>query len=372
MSGEVPDCQSGLLTSARQSIILTVVAKDWIVLTVSRVFQGFASGLLATSIMIYMSEVAMPQFRGTLLSSFSLFFALGQLFLAIGLKVLEDTNPLAFRNVFYSEFVFLGLWVVPLILLPETPGMFEPNLKSAPPSDAIDLVWLAGKGKHEQAKKALRRLVGNVDGYDLEHEYKVLLQELEQSAAAAQKASQYSWKALFTKTNLKRAVIATLPYTFQNFVGVPLIFGNTTYFFSLANVEDPFLGKLIINLILLAGIISAFYWVDKVGRRILVIGGGVIMGLCTLAIGGLAFRKPDNASGISLVFLCSVWAFVYANSMAPIGTLDIPSPQLFVRPANLTCPRMGESRRDLHAGAPSQIDGARGNHPIMLWRLIRT
>lgn len=114
---------NSLLTMlSHQSIILTIVAKEWILLTVSRVFQGFASGLLATSIMIYMSEVSMPQFRGALLGSFSFFFGLGQLFLAIGLKVLEDTNPMAFRNIFYSELVFLGLWIVPLVLLPETPS----------------------------------------------------------------------------------------------------------------------------------------------------------------------------------------------------------------------------------------------------------
>lgn len=64
----------------------------------------------------------MPQFRGTLLGSFSLFFALGQAFLSIGLKILNDTNRMAFRNMFYSEFVFFGLWIVPMIYLPESPG----------------------------------------------------------------------------------------------------------------------------------------------------------------------------------------------------------------------------------------------------------
>jgi hypothetical protein len=50
-------------------------------------------------------------------------FALGQVFLAIGLKVLQDSDPLKFRRMFYSEFVFTGLWLVPLLLLPESPGM---------------------------------------------------------------------------------------------------------------------------------------------------------------------------------------------------------------------------------------------------------
>lgn len=276
--------------------------------------------------MVYLSEVSMPQFRGTLLGSFSLFFALGQLALAVGMKILNDTNPMAFRNMFYSEFVFLALWIGPLIYIPESPGESPPcTLYSLTFRHATDIIscvaWLASKGRHDEAKKALLRLVGNVSGYDVDHEYLVIRSEVENSMALAKEHSENGWKVMLTKLNMKRTIIATLPFTYQNFVGVPLIFGFTTYFFSLANVEDPFLGSLIIQLILLAGIISAFYWVDKVGRRILVIGGGAIMGTVTFLIGGLAFLKPSTASGIGLITLCSFWTFTYANSLAPIGKL---------------------------------------------------
>lgn len=105
-----------------QSIILEIVAQEWIVLLMSRLVSGLAGGLIGTSIMVYMSEISMPQFRGALLGSFSLSYALGQVFLAVGLKVLEETNELAFRNIFYSEFVFFGLWIIPMVFLPETPG----------------------------------------------------------------------------------------------------------------------------------------------------------------------------------------------------------------------------------------------------------
>ena len=105
------------------SIILEIVAKDWIVLLLSRLCSGCAGGLIGTSMMIYMSEISLPQFRGALLGSFSLTLALGQMFLAFGLKILEVTNEMAFRNMFYSEFVFLGFWLIPVILLPESPGM---------------------------------------------------------------------------------------------------------------------------------------------------------------------------------------------------------------------------------------------------------
>lgn len=94
----------------------------------SRLAGGAASGCISTSIMVYLSEMALPQFRGALLGSFSLLFALGQVFLAVGVKVLNDTNPMAFRNVFYSEFVFFGIWMVPLLYVPESPGRSNDEL----------------------------------------------------------------------------------------------------------------------------------------------------------------------------------------------------------------------------------------------------
>lgn len=112
------------------SIIIASVAQDWKQLVGSRVCAGVASGLISTSIMTYLSEIAMPQFRGTLLSAFSFFFALGQAFLAIGLKILNDTKPMAFRNMFYSEFVFAGLWMFPMLYLPESPGKSHVALAS--------------------------------------------------------------------------------------------------------------------------------------------------------------------------------------------------------------------------------------------------
>jgi hypothetical protein len=82
------------------------------------------------------------------------------------------------------------------------------------------------------------------------------------------------WKAFFTPVNIKRTIASALPFTFQNVCGVPLMFGYTTYFFSSASIEDPFLATLIQQILLLGGICTSFYLVDRVGRRSLVLWGG--------------------------------------------------------------------------------------------------
>ena len=99
-----------------------------------------------------------------------------------------------------------------------------------------------------------------------------------------------------------------------------MIFTYTTYFFELANVNDPFLGNLIVQVILVVGIVVSFYLLDKVGRRFLVNYGGGALGFLCLLFGGLGFLPPSDAAGIGLVSISSVWAFIYAISMAPIGT----------------------------------------------------
>lgn len=279
---------------------------------------------MGTACMVYMSEIAMPQFRGALLGAFSLAFALGQLFLALGLKTLQVNAPLAFRRMFYSEFVFTALWMVPMLLLPESPGMpFSDKTSSKILTQA--LAWYCTKGRHDEAKKALSRLIGNVKGYDIDHEYSVLTYETKKSQELADAAGSSGWKALRTKQNLKRCIVATLPFTFQNVCGVPLMFGYTVYFFQLAGVKDPFLGNLIKQLVLVVGICTSFYFVDVVGRRALLIYGGAAMCILNILVGGLGFMAHTPAGGIALVFLCSLWAFVYANSLAPIGTSYLPT-----------------------------------------------
>lgn len=83
-----------------------------------------------------------------------------------------------------------------------------------------------------QGEKALRRIVGDVEGYDVSHEYAVIRHEYELSVAAATSQAKSDWSALFKWVNFRRCIAATLPFSYQNFCGVPLIFGFSSYFFA--------------------------------------------------------------------------------------------------------------------------------------------
>jgi hypothetical protein len=202
----------------------------------------------------------------------------------------------------------------------------------------LRIAWYASKGRDDEGKKALRRLVGSVKGYDIDHEFAVIRYDYQQSQA--KRAGEKSdWAAIFkSKLNLKRAFVSTIPFTFQNIVGVPLMFGYTTYFFQLAGVSDPFLGNMVKQMVLVLGIIISFFTVDRVGRRALVIYGGAIMAVLTLIVGCLSFVPMNAASGGALVAICCLWAFVYANTLAPIGwvsLVEISSPSVRAKTTSL-------------------------------------
>lgn len=61
--------------------------------------------------------------RGALLAMYSVAFGLGQLAGAIGLQTIA--LDMSYRKVFYSEFVFLGLFLPALLFAPESPCGFE-------------------------------------------------------------------------------------------------------------------------------------------------------------------------------------------------------------------------------------------------------
>jgi hypothetical protein len=53
----------------------------------------------------------------------------------------------------------------------------------------------------------------------------------------------------------------------------------------IAGLADPFIGGVIISVILICGIIVSFYTVEKVGRRTSVLWAGAAMAVLDIAIG---------------------------------------------------------------------------------------
>jgi MFS family permease len=114
---------------------------------------------------------------------------------------------------------------------------------------------------------------------------------------------------------------------------------NVPYFFSLVGLQNvAFSSNLIVTGVLIAGILVSFTLVDRVGRRPLLLCGGVIMSSCVFVVGGIGFTIIDGSIGRVLVAMCSIWVFAYALSVAPIGWLSLvenSSPMLRAQTAGI-------------------------------------
>jgi SP family general alpha glucoside:H+ symporter-like MFS transporter len=77
----------------------------------------------------------------------------------------------------------------------------------------------------------------------------------------------------------------------------------------------------------LGGLFLAFYFVERIGRRTLVLVGPLFLAALNMIIGGLGFLPNSSAVGSALIALFCIWTFIYALSLAPIVKFTLLSPE---------------------------------------------
>ena len=68
------------------------MAKDWKAYLGAKIFVGISCGFLGTTCMTYLSEIVMPQMRGSVLAAFSFSWQIGSLAAALGLQILVTVS----------------------------------------------------------------------------------------------------------------------------------------------------------------------------------------------------------------------------------------------------------------------------------------
>lgn len=104
--------------------------------------------------------------------------------------------------------------------------------------------WCLAHGKEARAKAVMLRVNRGCPDYDVEGELAVIAQEIADGKAVMEAASRFSYGALFRGPNLRRLLISFGPFAWQQWSGVPVIFGYSSYFFAIAGLKNPFIGTL--------------------------------------------------------------------------------------------------------------------------------
>ena len=163
--------------------------------------------------------------------------------------------------------------------------------------------WLVKKGRIEQARKQLSRSADPEEVRDM-------LETLAREAPEEKPAPLFGFGARVVLVGIALSV-------FQQLVGIntvlyygPEIFARMGY-----HMDAAFLGLVVACIVNLMSTMVVVLIVDKVGRKPLLIFGGLIMGLSMLALGSLFHTQQAGSFGLAAVCL---YLAGFALSFGPI------------------------------------------------------
>ena len=259
-----------------------------------RIVCGVGVGIASMLSPLYIAEISPSQIRGRLVS-------FNQLSIVLGIALVYFVNwaiaaqgdetwirTTGWRLMLVSEAVPAVLFLGLLTLVPDTPR------------------WYVLKGHNDKALSVLNRLLG-------ETEARTTLQEIKTSLVVPDQAAGTSLFAFGTLV----IVAGILLSVFQQFVGInavlyyaPLMFKNLG-----ASTDSALLQTVIVGAANVLFTIIAIATVDRLGRKPLLIIGGVIMGIAMVILG---FQFQANAVGIGPLLAAVLYIAGFALSWGPV------------------------------------------------------
>jgi sugar porter (SP) family MFS transporter len=239
--------------------------------------------------------------RGTLVCAYQLAITCGILLASIVNICTESIDGAnAFRIPIALQFVWAGVLLLGLSLLPETPR------------------YLIKCGLHAEAASSLSRL----RRLDITHP--ALIEELAEIEANHQyelSLGPSTYKEIFVGSpHLGRRVLtASGLQMLQQLSGCNFILYYGTTFFQNIGVQSPFVIQLVINIVNMVSTLPGMFLVEVLGRRrLLMIGAaGMAISQFIVAAVGTAIPLAEDGRIVVIVFVC-IYLFFFASSWGPV------------------------------------------------------
>ena len=255
-----------------------------------RILCGVGVGIASMLSPLYIAEIAPSRIRGRLVSFNQLSIVLGMLLVYFVNWAIASQGDDAWirttgwRLMLASEAVPALLFLVLLLLVPDTPR------------------WLVMKGRNEKALAVLTRLVGT-------DEARATIAEIE-TTLVVRTAPLFGFGSLVIVAGILLSV-------FQQFVGInavlyyaPLMFKNMG-----ATTDSALWQTIIVGLANVIFTLVAILTVDRLGRKPLLIGGGLMMAVAMITLG---FLFQAKAVGIAALIAVVVYIAGFALSWGPV------------------------------------------------------
>ncbi|QDP72577.1 sugar porter family MFS transporter [Legionella israelensis] len=266
-------------------------ANSTFMLILSRTILGLAIGTASVITPLYLAEAAPASLRGAIV-------AIYQLAITVGIVSAYSVNYLllehqAWRAMFASSAIPATILGIGILFLPESPR------------------WLCSVGKRHAAIDSLKKLRKN---QKIEEE----VADIEKTLANEPKDS--SWRDLYKKRLLPVLMLGIMLSSLQQLSGINVIIYYAPEIFKSLGVSDTIgqiLATLGIGVVNLLVTIVALIYVDKLGRRKLLLFGfaGTFISLGLLCI--FTVYQIKWLAFLS-VFCLTLYIFSFAISLGPV------------------------------------------------------
>ncbi|KAL4809091.1 general substrate transporter [Aspergillus unguis] len=281
-------------------------------LMAGRVVNAVSLGIVCNVVPAYQSECAPVKIRGSLVNTY-------QFSLLVGGTLIQTANwglhnrqdQWAYRVVIILQFVVPVVLMIGSFVLPESPR------------------WLVGKGRRDDAAKVLHLLRRGTPHEIIEQEADLLLLA-EQEQQALHGLTSASWISCFKGPNLRRTLIATGMQCMQQTQGSGFMSNYLVVFLQGIGVKDEYRTSVLMIFTNMMACACAFYVVDRLGRRPLVLVSTAVMGASMFAIAGVTgYGDGGNVNGaLAGLFLWQIFQAIGWSSCVWIVTAEVPTLQL--------------------------------------------
>ncbi|KAK0733061.1 high-affinity glucose transporter RGT2 [Lasiosphaeria miniovina] len=291
-------------------VVLQTAATALPLFLAGRFFAGFGVGLISALIPLYQSETAPKWIRGAIVGAYQGAITIGLLLAAIldnATHLRQDTG--SYRIPIAVQFAWALILIVGMLLLPETPRY---------------LIKQNSMDKAAVSLGRLRRLPENHPDILAE------LAEIKANHDYEMQLGKASYFDCFRGDMLKKQLTGMGLQGLQQLTGINFIFYYGTQYFLNSGIQNPFVISMITSSINVVSTIPGLYFIDKWGRRPMLLWGAV--GMCvsqflvamlgTLTTGqtsdGTIIVYNVDAQKASIAFVC-IYIFFFASTWGPLA-----------------------------------------------------
>ena len=259
------------------SAIASAFAPNFLFLVLARMIGGFGVGASLIIAPVYIAEIAPAKMRGTMVS-------FNQLNIVLGITVAFFTNYLILQlgksTSGWAEILQLNnynwRWMLGLEALPAL--IYFAALNFVPRSPR----WLAMNGFDDEALLVMKKSLG-------EEEAKEQLKSIAKSIKASPQKEKVSFKELFKPSMKLVLLIGVVIAVTQQITGINSVFFYAPMIFEQTGIgtDASFSQAILVGVINLVFTLFAIWFVDRVGRKPLLIFGlsGIVISMFILSAG---------------------------------------------------------------------------------------